>query len=514
MKRIIALILVLTALMIAVPAAHAAQMSDARSMLSMVNKFRTGDDAWYWNSDNSTITKMTNLGILQYDPELEEVAKIRAKELSVLFEHTRPDGTDCFSAFPDNRGYMGENIACGYPTAADAFEGFLETDEDYDGQGHRRIMLMREFTRLGVAVVEVNGYPYWVMEFADAPDTGKTATKAGWEQIGSNKYYRKSDGSLVTGWLKQKGNLYLMDENGVMLTGWQEDGGKWYYLKKNGVMMTGWLKKDGKQYYLTSSGARKTGWLKEDGKIFYFDKDGVMQTGWLKKGKSWYYMLPTGEMVTGWKKLKNDGKSAWYYFLTSGKSIGVMVAGWQQIDGKTYHFDSDGRLETGWKKLKNNGKTAWSYFLTSGDNIGVMVTGLQQIDGETYYFDGKGRMKTGWKKLKIDGKTARSYFMPGDDGRLVTGWQQIDGNWYHFDSDGRMQTGWLKDNGNLYYFRASGEMVTGTVEIDDVNEVFADDGVWLSSQINDYDTPLSTESFITRLIKAIIQTIMKLPVFE
>ena len=397
MKRIIAIILVLT-ILLAVPSAHAVQMSDARSMLSMVNKFRTGNDTWYWNRDNRTVTKMTNLGILQYDPELEEVAKIRAKEISVLFEHTRPDGTDCFTAFPNNRHYMGENIACGYPTAADAFEGFLEKDENYAGQGHRRIMLMREFTRLGVAVVEVNGYPYWVMEFADAPDAGKKTTKVGWEQIGSNRYYRKADGSLVTGWLKQNGNLYLMNDDGVMQTGWQKDNGKWYYLNNNGVMQTGWLKDGGKWYYLNNNG--------------------VMQIGWLKEDKDWYYMLSSGEMVTGWEKLNNSGQVAW------------------------------------------------------------------------------------------------SYFKPGDDGRLVTGWQQIDGDWYRFDSEGRMQTGWLEDNNNLYYFRASGEMVTGTVQIDNVNESFSDDGVWISSQIDDYETPLSTESYFIRLIKAIIQVLLKLPGFE
>nr|MCR5566651.1 CAP domain-containing protein [Clostridiales bacterium] len=115
MKRIIAILLLVSMLFI-IPAAHADLMSDARGMLQMINDFRTGDDAWYWNSDNRTVTQKTGLGRLQYDEELEAVALVRANELAECFDHTRPDGTDCFTAFPDNREYVGENIACGYLT--------------------------------------------------------------------------------------------------------------------------------------------------------------------------------------------------------------------------------------------------------------------------------------------------------------------------------------------------------------------------------------------------------------
>ena len=301
MKRFIAVILLFAMMVSAVPAAQADLMSEARTMLQMINDFRTGGNAWYWNRDNTTVTQKTGLGRLQYDEELEAVALVRANELAVLFDHTRPDGTECFTAFPNNRECVGENIACGYRTAADAFEGFLEEDEDYAGQGHRRIMLMGEMTRVGIAAVEVNGICYWVQEFASAPmeETPVSTGTAGWEQRGGKWVYRKADGGLVTGWMKQGGKWFFMDADGVMQTGWVNDGDNWHYMKDTGEMVTGWLKDGGKMYYMNSSGVMELGWQQIDGKWYFFQPSGVMQTGWLKEDGAWYYMNASGEMTTG-----------------------------------------------------------------------------------------------------------------------------------------------------------------------------------------------------------------------
>ena len=107
MKRFIAMILLFAMMISLIPAAQADLMSEARTMLQMINDFRTGENAWYWNRDNTSVTRKTGLGRLQYDEELEAVALVRAKELAVLFDHTRPDGTECFTAFPNNRECVG-----------------------------------------------------------------------------------------------------------------------------------------------------------------------------------------------------------------------------------------------------------------------------------------------------------------------------------------------------------------------------------------------------------------------
>ena len=262
-------------------AALADVQDDARGMLQMINDFRTGDDAWYWNKDNTTYTMATGLGKLQYDYELEEVAKVRAEELSRSFSHTRPDGSKWSTAFPKGNYYKGENLAYGYETAADAFAGLQETDEDYSGQGHRRNMLRKEFTRVGFAAVNINGTNYWVQEFASgkvqkaSPDAAET----GWIEDGGKYYYRNDDGSWATGWIEDGNKWYHLDKNGAMETGWIEDGGNWYYANRKGMMQTGWIETGGNWYYFQKDGVMATGRCSVDGHVEVFGKDGVWQAG-------------------------------------------------------------------------------------------------------------------------------------------------------------------------------------------------------------------------------------------
>lgn len=181
LKKMAALILTLIMCVNLVPAAASAAGSDvrtvgidvtygqseARTMLDMINEFRTGDDAWAWNEDDSAKVTYSNLNELVYDYELEKIAMQRAAEIALSFSHTRPDGTSCFTLYPENYYAIGENIAAGYSTAEEVFEGWQETDENYDGQGHRRNMLSSDFTAVGIGHVYFNGYHYWVQEFRD-----------------------------------------------------------------------------------------------------------------------------------------------------------------------------------------------------------------------------------------------------------------------------------------------------------------------------------------------------------
>ena len=53
----------------------------ARSELDMINSFRTGSEAWYWNSDDTTKTQYApgQLGTLKLDAKLEECEKVTAQ---------------------------------------------------------------------------------------------------------------------------------------------------------------------------------------------------------------------------------------------------------------------------------------------------------------------------------------------------------------------------------------------------------------------------------------------------
>ena len=141
--------------------------TEARTMLADINEFRTSDtEAWCWDKTDS-VKESYRTTELQYDYALERVAMKRAVEIAISYDHTRPNGTKCFTAYPS--GYMaeGENIAAGYMSAAEVFNGWKEENESYAGQGHRRNMLSSNFKAVGIGHVVYQGCHYWVQEFGD-----------------------------------------------------------------------------------------------------------------------------------------------------------------------------------------------------------------------------------------------------------------------------------------------------------------------------------------------------------
>ena len=153
--------------------------TEARTMLAMINDFRTGGDAWYWDESDTNKTPVTGLQPLTYDYELEKVAMQRAAEIAINFAHDRPDGTECWTAYHDVGIYCenGENIAAGSASAQSAFELWQETGEPYAGQGHRRNMLSSSSQTFAVGHVVYNGVHFWVQEFGTSL-VGGTETPA------------------------------------------------------------------------------------------------------------------------------------------------------------------------------------------------------------------------------------------------------------------------------------------------------------------------------------------------
>ena len=145
---------------------------DVNDAYVYLNEFRTSDGVWQWNDDDTTKTYFntndTNkLQPLARDLDLEETAKIRAKELVESFSHTRPNGTDCFTAFPSDLWALGENIAYGQTSAKAVTVAWEENDDLYSGQGHRRNMLNSDFNCVGIAGYKLNGVIYWVQDFGN-----------------------------------------------------------------------------------------------------------------------------------------------------------------------------------------------------------------------------------------------------------------------------------------------------------------------------------------------------------
>lgn len=99
---------------------------------------------------------------LKLSPQLMKAAEVRAEEILQYFSHTRPDGSDCFTAVKIRYNHIGENIAAGQSTPQDVVEAWM------DSPGHRENILDPNFGRMGLGYVyaEDSRYGhYWAQLF-------------------------------------------------------------------------------------------------------------------------------------------------------------------------------------------------------------------------------------------------------------------------------------------------------------------------------------------------------------
>ena len=97
------------------------------------------------------------LNTLEENDYLNEMAQIRAEELSVRFSHIRPNGE-----LASGYGLNGEIIVDTVKTPREAFIAFKGSKQ------HNKVMLDREFLTFGSGYyVDENGKSYWVILFSD-----------------------------------------------------------------------------------------------------------------------------------------------------------------------------------------------------------------------------------------------------------------------------------------------------------------------------------------------------------
>ncbi len=105
--------------------------------------------------------KEAGMAGLVMNESLMQTAMQRAAEISILFAHTRPDGSSCFDA---NELMYAENVAFGYTTPDDVMVGWMNSE------GHRANILTEGFTTVGIGCFEMNGSLYWVQCFGAGED--------------------------------------------------------------------------------------------------------------------------------------------------------------------------------------------------------------------------------------------------------------------------------------------------------------------------------------------------------
>lgn len=123
----------------------------------------------------SEVIRLTNIerakagrSALIYNAGLQKAAMIRAKEISVKFSHTRPNGEDSSTALYEVGvgNSSGENIAAGQKSPELVVKAWMNS------QGHKLTLLDKENLYIGVGFYQdADGRYYWVQSFADGnPD--------------------------------------------------------------------------------------------------------------------------------------------------------------------------------------------------------------------------------------------------------------------------------------------------------------------------------------------------------
>ncbi len=127
---------------------------------------------------------------LVMDSRMLETAMQRAFETVLYWSHTRPTGTDCFTA---NTDMFGENIASGSSTAKDVMSQWMNSE------GHRNNILGGEYHSIGIGCVKAGGGYYWVQCFGEtvessANESDYTDTTAGRKVLVKKdpEYYKAS----------------------------------------------------------------------------------------------------------------------------------------------------------------------------------------------------------------------------------------------------------------------------------------------------------------------------------
>lgn len=104
------------------------------------------------------IRKANGLNMLSWNDDLGPATLTRAQEATILWSHTRPDGSDWYTVNPSL--CYGENLASGYTTVKNAVNAWMASPE------HKANILSSEFTSGNIQIVEnSDGTWYWAEEF-------------------------------------------------------------------------------------------------------------------------------------------------------------------------------------------------------------------------------------------------------------------------------------------------------------------------------------------------------------
>ena len=162
--------------------------------------------------------------LVQTNNDLNRAAMQRAKEISIKFSHTRPDGTDALSVFgeynniPDN--HAAENISAGYTSPQSAVDGWMNSP------GHRVSLLNTYSTHLGVGVCKSGSTYYCVQLFTAYGEKEKLTIDANGGYFPTMNNVSVYDMYFYYGTkIKLPSSLPVPVKEGFTFNGWVDDYG-------------------------------------------------------------------------------------------------------------------------------------------------------------------------------------------------------------------------------------------------------------------------------------------------
>lgn len=132
--------------------------------------------------------KKAGVPALTMEPQLLNIAMLRASELVLYYSHTRPSKIDCFTA---HKSMNGENIAGGTACPPEFIMMMWMNSEM-----HKANILNKNFKTIGIGCVEINGENFWAQCFSGEKGTiakpssykKKTITRKVWVDPDSSAY--------------------------------------------------------------------------------------------------------------------------------------------------------------------------------------------------------------------------------------------------------------------------------------------------------------------------------------
>ena len=136
------------------------------------------------------------LDSLTIDEELTEAAMQRAAEISLYFDHTRPNGESCFTV---SDMAWGENIAEWQSTPTTVMASWMNSS------GHKSNILDSDWKSIGIGCFKKDGLYYWVQLFSPY-DSSNTNIESGTKNVTVNVEVPVSDLNV---YVNNKSNIEL-----------------------------------------------------------------------------------------------------------------------------------------------------------------------------------------------------------------------------------------------------------------------------------------------------------------